>query len=119
MGPQTDKHLPPNLFTGQFLRKDDLKGFGVFIVIWSMSHMFRFTSFSPRPVENLEMTVEYMKETRRTKITVTSSLYEISTDQLGPPALTPFYKGSWEVIKDDVNSFAPPRIFASCLGRRK
>jgi hypothetical protein len=26
MGPHTDKHLPPNLFTGQFLRKDDLKG---------------------------------------------------------------------------------------------
>ncbi len=25
-GPQTDKHLPPNPFTGQFLREDDLRG---------------------------------------------------------------------------------------------
>jgi hypothetical protein len=25
-GPQKDKHLPPNPFTGQFSRKDDLKG---------------------------------------------------------------------------------------------
>jgi hypothetical protein len=32
-GPQTDKHLPPNPFTGQFLRKDDLLGFGVFTAI--------------------------------------------------------------------------------------
>jgi hypothetical protein len=23
-GPQTDKHLPPNPFTGHFIRKDDL-----------------------------------------------------------------------------------------------
>jgi hypothetical protein len=36
MGPQRDKHLPPNPFTGRFLRKDDLLGFGVFIIIWSM-----------------------------------------------------------------------------------
>jgi hypothetical protein len=31
MGPQRDKLLPPNPFTGRFLRKDDLLGFGVFI----------------------------------------------------------------------------------------
>jgi hypothetical protein len=25
--PRTDKHLPPSTFTGQFLRKADIKGF--------------------------------------------------------------------------------------------
>jgi hypothetical protein len=35
-GPRTDKHLPPNTFTGQFSRKADTSGFGVFIDIWSM-----------------------------------------------------------------------------------
>jgi hypothetical protein len=25
-GPQTDKHLPPSTFTGQFLRKADIQG---------------------------------------------------------------------------------------------
>ncbi len=50
--------------------------------IW---HMFSFTSFSPRPVEKslVEMTLGNIKETRRTRITVTSSLYEISADKLG------------------------------------
>ncbi len=27
-GPNTDKHLPSNPFTGQFLRKNDLQGLG-------------------------------------------------------------------------------------------
>jgi hypothetical protein len=31
-GPQTDKHLPPCPFTGQFLKH---LGFGMFMVIWS------------------------------------------------------------------------------------
>jgi hypothetical protein len=34
-GLQTDKYLPPNPFTGQFLRKDDLWDM-VSVVIWSM-----------------------------------------------------------------------------------
>jgi hypothetical protein len=34
--PKTDKHLPPNPFTGKFLRKGDLYGFGLLIVILSM-----------------------------------------------------------------------------------
>jgi hypothetical protein len=39
-GPQTDKSLPPSTFIGQFLRKvrkSQHLGFGVFIVIWSMT----------------------------------------------------------------------------------
>jgi hypothetical protein len=35
-GPQTDKNLPPSIFTVQFLRKADIWGFGVFTGIWSM-----------------------------------------------------------------------------------
>ncbi len=34
-GHQTDKHLPPSTFTGQFIIKADI-GFGVFIDIWPM-----------------------------------------------------------------------------------
>jgi len=33
---QPDKHLPPGPFTGTFLRKADILGFGVFIGISSM-----------------------------------------------------------------------------------
>jgi hypothetical protein len=28
-GPQTDKHLPPNPFTGKFLRKDDIYRYSI------------------------------------------------------------------------------------------
>jgi hypothetical protein len=34
-GPQTDKHLPPRPFTGQFLRKADIYDWSL-LVIWSM-----------------------------------------------------------------------------------
>ncbi len=34
--PQTDKHLPPNPFTGQFFMKRRPLGFGVFIVVCSI-----------------------------------------------------------------------------------
>ncbi len=38
-GPQTDKHLPPSTFTGQFLRKADI-WVGVFIDTWSMPLLY-------------------------------------------------------------------------------
>jgi hypothetical protein len=38
-GPQTDKHLPPSAFTGQFLRKADIQDWSL-LVIWSaIRHM--------------------------------------------------------------------------------
>jgi hypothetical protein len=65
-----------------------------------------------------------MKETTRRRITVTSSLNEMSTNQLIgrwwggggdviPPAPTHFYRSLLEIFKDNVNVFPPPRIFAS------
>ncbi len=36
-GPHTDKRLPPRPFTGQFLRKADIKDWSP-LVIWSMLH---------------------------------------------------------------------------------
>jgi len=37
-GAQTDKHMPPSTFTGQFLRKADNLRFGIFTDIWSMGN---------------------------------------------------------------------------------
>jgi hypothetical protein len=66
-------------------------------------------------------TVSSMKETSRRRITVTSSLNEISTDQLRNRVVTgggitpiPFYSRLLDgIFKDDVNVFPPPRIFPS------
>jgi hypothetical protein len=51
-GPQTDKHLPPSIFTGQFLReKSQHLWFGVFIDIWSMFCTHKRESIPLRKVE--------------------------------------------------------------------
>ncbi len=42
MGFETDKHLPPNPFTGQVCKKRRPLGFGVFIVNWSMPVPYLF-----------------------------------------------------------------------------
>jgi len=55
---------------------------------------------------------------------VTSSVNEISMDQLGNKALLrgrggvtpPLPLLSGQIFKDDVNRFLPSRIFASCYG---
>jgi hypothetical protein len=59
----------------------------------------------------------------RSRITVTSSLIEISTDQLGirvvvgrrfSAHLHPFLQqASGQIFEDDVTVFPPPKIFAS------
>ena len=70
----------------------------------------------------------YTKETSRRIITVTSSLNEISTDQLvsrvvlggggvtpNAPSLNIVQHASRHIFKDDMNDFPPSRIFALCL----
>jgi hypothetical protein len=60
-----------------------------------------------------------MEETPRRRLTDTSSLIEISTDQLGnnvvvrEESLSLPTVGVWTYIKDDVNGFSPSRIFDS------
>jgi hypothetical protein len=56
-----------------------------------------------------------MKETQRRRITVTSSLTEISRDQLGKRVVVE--EASGQIFKDDVNGFPSSRILASCLLR--
>ncbi len=43
-GAQTDQHLPPNPFTGQF--ENTTLGFEVFIVIWSTRDLLDLEKFS-------------------------------------------------------------------------
>jgi hypothetical protein len=40
-GPQTDKHRPPNTFTGQFLRRADIYGLVSLQIHWSMLLLLR------------------------------------------------------------------------------
>ncbi len=87
-------------------------------------HMFRFYFvFSPACIEKsfVEMTLGNIKETRRTRITVTSSLYEISTDKLENMVVVrgEEFFGSGEVIEDDVNSLSSSSDICFMLGRWK
>ncbi len=57
--PQTDKHLPPSTFTGQFWRKAAF-GFGVFIDIWSKRY-----SLVIRICYNFYVSVSFRLQTKK------------------------------------------------------